>query len=234
MLMCDIWKREQHGVGMGRWADLSGAHVQHFSTRIPEGPACKCLYCLPSLQPQPAEHFAWSLHKGFLLASKLPGFKTHSIWKNPKIWKDVGWSVEVLSHTWNTQLREMKWHIYQVSTWDSQVWRPVEIYSSGTGQRFTEHLHPPDMCALFYLPAQVCRFLYSLAWIINATDNSAIAPVSLSITQAYESNKYPPRLKLYIGGFSHLSLLVFHSIGAHYHTAWDVLVRRIVPLGECW
>lgn len=85
-------KEVEHRVRMGRWADLSGARIQHFSMRIPEGPACQCLYCLPSPQPRPAEHFAWSVHKSFLLASKGSGLKTHSVWKilkSERMWSDV-------------------------------------------------------------------------------------------------------------------------------------------------
>lgn len=118
---CDIWKRKRRGVRSGR-----SAAVQHFSTRIPEGLACKCLYCLPAPQPRTAKHFAWSVHKSFLLVSKISAFNTLSVWggKKSEIGKDVVWSVDVFSLIRNTQRRETMWHIYQVSMWDSRVWGP--------------------------------------------------------------------------------------------------------------
>ena len=140
---CHVWclKGEQLGQGRGLGSPVR-ASIQYFSTRIPEGPACKCLYCLPALQPQAAELFAQSVHKSFLLASKISGFHTHSVWKNSKIKKDVVWSVEVLSHLWKAKLREMKRHIYQVSMGDSQVWSLGYSYLSYTGQRFLNFLIP--------------------------------------------------------------------------------------------
>lgn len=87
---CDIWKRKRRGVRSGR----SAAVVQHFSTRIPEGLACKCLYCLPAPQPRTAKHFAWSVHKSFLLVSKISAFNTLSVWggknlKSERMWSEV-------------------------------------------------------------------------------------------------------------------------------------------------
>lgn len=78
-------------------------------------------YIVSLLCTQLADHFAQSVHRSFLLAPKVSGFHTHSVWKNSKIKKDVVWSVEVLSHIWKAKLREMKRHIYQVSMGDSQV-----------------------------------------------------------------------------------------------------------------
>lgn len=46
-----------------------------------------------------------------------------------------------------------------------------------------------------------------MAQVTNATDGSAASPFSLSVTQAYDANKYLPRLKLYVDGFSSFPLL---------------------------
>lgn len=124
---CFCWRvtferRVESGTGDGRWAGVyGGSSNQHFSTRIPGGPACKCLYCLPALQSRAAEHFAWYVHRSFLLACKIWGFNTRCVWKNSKIRNDVVWSVDMFGPIWTTQLREMKWHIYQVSSLGSHI-----------------------------------------------------------------------------------------------------------------
>lgn len=89
---CDIWKRKRHRVRMGREAGVHADAIQHFSMRIPEGLACKCLYCLMLCSQGQLNIFLGLSTKDFFLHPRfqilIPGL-FGKILKLERMWSEV-------------------------------------------------------------------------------------------------------------------------------------------------
>lgn len=170
--MCDIWKRKRCTARPG-WQPSPNTSQRGFQKAWPVNAAIVFLL----LSHRAAKHLAWSVHKSFLLASKISAFNTLSVWgEKSEIGKDVVWSVEVFGHLGNIPLREVKGHGYQVSMGDPQIWGLVSTYSHRTGQRLLNFILLACFCFIllcFPCLPQVCRCLCPLAQIVNSVNSDS-------------------------------------------------------------
>lgn len=120
----DVWYlKEERGLGLGMGGGQPSMEAPPSNTSqrgFQEAqPINACIVFPPCSHRQLT--FCLVTHRSVLLACKIWGFNTHSVWKNSKIRNDVVWNVDMFGPIWTPQLREMKWHIYQVSSLGSRI-----------------------------------------------------------------------------------------------------------------